>query len=267
MHIESLVKKAQGADKKALEELLKQIQDNVYYLSLRMLQNSDDAKDATQEILILVMTKLSTFQFKSAFRTWVYKVASNYLLTSKKLKSKEIGLTFDMFKEDLESDLESSNDMNHDPQYQLMLNEVRISCTMAMLLCLDQKHRLSYILGYIFELEHQEASEILGVSKDSYRQQLSRAKKKVEAFTSTSCGLVSSSALCACDKKIKCAINKGRINPSNMPLSKNCEESYQDVKKNLEETKEDLKSIFLHQSIPLYQSPESFVSLVEELVG
>jgi len=267
MDIESLVKQAQNADKNALEELLKQIQDNIYYLSLRMLQNSDDAKDATQEILILVMTKLSTFEFKSAFRTWVYKVASNYLLTSKKIKAKETGLTFEIFKQDLESDFESSSDMNHDPQYQLMLNEVRISCTMAMLLCLDQKHRLSYILGYIFELEHQEASDILEISKDNYRQQLSRAKKKVEKFTSQSCGLVSSTALCSCDKKVKCAIKKGRINPLNMPLSRSCEESYEEVKQNLEKTKEDLKSIFLQKSIPLYQSPESFVNLVEEFVG
>jgi len=138
---------------------------------------------------------------------------------------------------------------------------------MAMLLCLDQKHRLSYILGYIFELEHQEASEILGISKESYRQQLSRAKKKVEAFTSQSCGLVSAKALCSCDKKVKCSIKKGRISPSNMPLSKNCEESYADVKLSLEKTKDELKSIFLQKSIPLYQSPESFVRLVEELVG
>jgi len=176
-------------------------------------------------------------------------------------------LTFEIFKQDLESDFESSSDMKHDPQYQLMLNEVRISCTMAMLLCLDQKHRLAYILGYIFELEHQEASVILDISKDTYRQQLSRAKKKDEVFSSKSCGLVSSIALCSCAKKVKCAIKKGRINPSHMPLSKNCEESYEEVQQNLKKTKEDLKSIFLQRSIPLYQSPESFVNLVEELVG
>jgi len=267
MDIESLVNKAQNADKKALEELLKRIQDNIYYLSLRMLHNKDDAQDATQEILILVMTKLSTFEFKSAFRTWVYKVASNYLLSSKKVKAKELGLNFNMFKQDLESDFDNSEEMKSDPYYQLMLNEVRVSCTMAMLLCLDQKHRLAYILGYIFELEQSEGSEILGINKDTYRQQLSRARKKVEEFTQESCGLVNKKAQCSCDKKIQCSIKRGRINTSNLYLANSCEDSYDKVKQNLEITKTDLKSIFLQKSVPLYQSPESFVHLVEELVG
>ena len=267
MNIESLVRQAQNADKQALEELIKTVQDNVYYLSLRMLQNSDDAKDATQEILILVITKLSSFQFKSAFRTWVFKVATNYLLTTKKMLAKERGLTFEIFKQDLESEFESSENLNQNPDYQLMLNEVRISCTMAMLLCLDQKHRIAYILGYIFELDHNEASEILDINKATYRKQLSRAKQKVEDFTQSSCGLVNSSALCSCDKKINCAIKKQRINVDNLSLAKNCDELYSNVKENLFKTKSELKSLFLQKYVPLYRSPESFMKLVEELVG
>lgn len=122
---------------------------------------------------------------------------------------------------------------------------------MAMLLCLD----------------HNEASEIIGINKSTYRKQLSRAKQKVEEFTQESCGLVNNEAACSCEKKVTCAIKKQRINPNNLSLAKNCDELYSTVKKNLNKTKKDLKSLFLHKSVPLYRSPESFYSLVEKLVG
>jgi RNA polymerase sigma factor (sigma-70 family) len=84
MEIENLIKEAVNGNKTALEGVVASIQDNIYYLSLRMLANPDDAQDATQDILIRVITKLSSFRFDSKFNTWVYRVASNYLITEKK---------------------------------------------------------------------------------------------------------------------------------------------------------------------------------------
>ena len=64
------VEKAVSGDRKALEELLTGIQDPVFHLSLRMLGSIPDAEDATQEILLKVMTHLSSFRGESAFTTW-----------------------------------------------------------------------------------------------------------------------------------------------------------------------------------------------------
>jgi len=88
MKIEFLVKRAIEGDKVALKGIIESIQDDVYYLALRMLANPEDAQDAAQEILIKVITNLSSFEFKSKFKTWVYRIAANYLISNKKLKIK-----------------------------------------------------------------------------------------------------------------------------------------------------------------------------------
>jgi len=266
MEIHDLVRKAIAGDKCALEGVVSSIQDDIYYLALRMLANPDDAKDATQEILIKVITKLSTFQFKSQFKTWVFRVASNYLITEKKIINKDPGLTFDMYKVDLESDLLNPDDLKNSPEYQLMLNELRISCTMAMLLCLDLSHRMAYILGDIFEMEHKQASEILSISKANFRQQLSRARSKVVEFTSNSCGVVNSCARCSCEKKLTGAINRQRIKPGCINLANNTETSYVKVKELVNETQTSLRTLALHQSIDHYKCPIELGEVIESLV-
>ena len=77
MNVETLVQRAQRGDKAALADVVMAVQDSIYYLALRTLADQEQAKDATQEILIRVITKLSTFRFHSAFRTWVFRVATN----------------------------------------------------------------------------------------------------------------------------------------------------------------------------------------------
>ena len=79
--LERLVEAAKEGDKKALEELILKIQDKIYGLALRMLYNPSDAEDASQEILLKIITHLSTFRGESAFTTWMYRVAVNHLLT------------------------------------------------------------------------------------------------------------------------------------------------------------------------------------------
>jgi len=266
MNLESLVKKAQSGEKKALESIVVAIQDNVYYLSLRMLCDQEAAKDATQEILILVITKLSTFRFKSKFQTWVYRVSTNYLLNTKKILAKDPGLSFDDYKADLESDLEDPADLSKLPEYQLILNELRISCTYAMLLCLDQKHRLAYILGDIFELDQSEASECLSLSKDNYRKQLSRARAKVFDFTSKSCGLVNECAKCTCSKKLKGALRRGRINLDRICFADKSENSYLQVQQKIKQMSSDLRTLSLQTSVPILKSPENFVHTIEALM-
>ena len=176
-NLSKLVGAAQQGDRDALEEIVRRIQDRVHRLAMCMLVNPEDALEATQEILILVITKLSSFRGDSAFHTWVYRVAANYLLSAKKILDRDRGLTFENFRADLESGLVAvpaplAEDV-------IMLNELRIACTMAMLLCLDLKHRIAYVLGDILELDHGEAANVLGISKSNYRKRLSRGRAEL----------------------------------------------------------------------------------------
>lgn len=69
MALDSLVEKAKAGDQAALEEIIRQIQDKIYALALRMLWHPEDAQDATQEILIRVITHLGSFKRESQFST------------------------------------------------------------------------------------------------------------------------------------------------------------------------------------------------------
>jgi len=205
------IERAQAGDRKALEMVVRGVQDRVYRLAARMLANPVAAEDATQEILIRIVTKLSTYRAESSFETWSYRVATNYLLTAKKVIAKDIGLSFQMFSDDL---LNGLADENHAaPEDHVLLNELRLKCTMAMLLCLDREHRAAYVLGDVLELEHTEASHILDIAPATYRKRLSRARKSVEEFTAATCGLANRAAPCSCPKRLPAAISAGRIHP------------------------------------------------------
>jgi DNA-directed RNA polymerase specialized sigma24 family protein len=65
MTLEDIARRAVDGDREALDQLVRGLQDDVYGLSLRMLWNREDAEDATQEILVRTVTRLSQFDFRS----------------------------------------------------------------------------------------------------------------------------------------------------------------------------------------------------------
>jgi RNA polymerase sigma factor (sigma-70 family) len=77
-----------------VDSIIGLIQPGIFNLAVRMLGNRDDAADATQEILLKVVTHLSSFRSDSAFTTWVFRVAKNHLLTAstKTRESPEVSL-------------------------------------------------------------------------------------------------------------------------------------------------------------------------------
>lgn len=206
---ETTVQDAQSGDRSALEVLIRHAQPIVARLAARMLGSPEAAEDATQDVLIRIITKLSTFDGQSRFETWVYRVAMNALLNAKRDTARDLEMTFETFAEDLLEGL--ADDHARAPEDHVMLNELRVRCTMAMLLCLDREHRAAYVLGEILELSHGDAAGILDVSTANYRQRLSRARAKVHEFTASSCGLVSDEASCSCRKRLPQAMRAKRV--------------------------------------------------------
>ncbi len=212
-HLESQVALARAGEREALEAVIKSIQKDVYGLALRFLWHPQDAEDASQEILIRVITGLANFHGASSFRTWVYRVASNTLLTLRKQRMEKQAMRFEDFAEDLASGLENNPPQNVDNDSVLLLEEVKIGCTTAMLLCLEREQRLAYILGEILDLDQRQGSEILEISATLYRKRLSRARSRISSFMLGHCGLVDSENPCRCSKRVGPAIRQGRIDP------------------------------------------------------
>lgn len=260
--LNALVRDAQDGSSAALEGVVEGVQDLVHHLAMRILVNPADAQDATQEILILVVTQLSTFKGESAFTTWVYRVATNYLLTAKKVAGRK--LNFEEFGADLESGLvpdpaPGAGDV-------VMLNELRIFCTMAMLLCLDMDHRIAYVLGDILELEQSEGSIILGITNANFRTRLSRARADIVAFTSQACGLANAGAKCSCPRRLPAATAHGCVTAGNVIYATPDAPTYDKI---LAETKDvvgGLKILKLQKATGYYKSPKDLGARIAQIV-
>ena len=225
--LEDVARLAVAGNRQALDRLVRELQDDVYGLALRMLWNREDAEDATQEILIRLVTRLSQFDFRSRLKTWVYRVAVNYLLDTKKSAVERLNLTFERFAEDLAEGL--SDDSPADAERSLLVEEVKIGCTLGMLQCLDRPHRLAYALGEILGMSGPEAAEALEISHDLFPKQLEHARAAIEAFTRAHCGLVSDSAACSCNRRVSAALRAGRVRSDQItfaPTATSFQEAY-----------------------------------------
>ena len=81
--------RAVDGDKAALEEVIRLLQDPLYRLALRMVWRPADAEDATQEILIRVVTRLASWRGEAKLRTWAYRIGVNYLLNLRRQTPQE----------------------------------------------------------------------------------------------------------------------------------------------------------------------------------
>ncbi len=212
--LEALAREAIDGDRESLDRLVVQLQGQVFGLAVRMLWNREDAEDATQEILVRVVTRLAQFDFRSQLRTWVYRIAVNYILDMKKSSVERMRLTFDTFAEDLADGL--SDDGPPEGERSVLVEEVKVGCTLAMLQCLERPHRLAYVLGEIFELTGPEAADALEITPALFRKRLQQAREAVVTFTSAHCGLVSTNAKCACHRRVPAALQTGRVQPDHL---------------------------------------------------
>ena len=210
-----LIENARAGDRAALEQLVRLINDDVYGLAIRMLWHPADAEDATQEILVKVVTRLSTFRGEAAFGTWVYRVAANHLLTTRRRRAEQATASLDAFAADLAEGLDTPYDARGVDEG-LLAEEVKIGCTQAMLLCLDRGHRLAFVLGDVFELPSEQAAYILQIEPACYRKRLSRARQRIRSFMEGHCGLVNASASCRCARRVGRAIETGRLDPDRL---------------------------------------------------
>src|SRR5665811_1427266 len=74
---DALVALARAGDLEALEELFNRYRNQVFSLAYRMTGNPCDAEDLCQEIFLQVMRKVGSFQGRSSFSTWLYRVSMN----------------------------------------------------------------------------------------------------------------------------------------------------------------------------------------------
>lgn len=262
-----LIEQAAGGDRAALETVLCSVQDMIFNLSLRMLGLVPDAEDATQEILIKVMTHLGSFRRESRFSTWVFRIAVNHLKDYKKGAFAQRPLSFEIYGEDIASGREADvPDLSGGIDRELLERELKLSCSNVMLQCLDAESRAIYILGTMFRLDSRIAAEILELSPEAYRQRLSRIRKRMGEFLKEYCGL-SGTGSCSCKRRVNYAIITHRLNPAHLDFQEIAECGYDDIV-SCADAMEELDSLSqIFAGFRAYHSPERINEWVRQMMS
>jgi RNA polymerase sigma factor (sigma-70 family) len=266
---EALAASAAAGDGAALAALVRVVQDDIYRLALRMLWHPQDAEDATQEILFKIVTSVATFRGESAFRTWAFRVATNHLLNVKRSRVEAQGLTFEAFGSDLADGLaEPPAGAADDPEQAVLIEEVKIGCTQAMLLCLDRDERIAYILGDVFELESGIAAQVLGITAPAFRKRLSRARAQVRDFMRAHCGLVTTDAACSCARRVAPAVARGRVDRHRLLFARAGRDAPRrlPVLEAVGEMERLHEIAAIHQGHPRYRAPARVTAAIDQVI-
>lgn len=261
----NLIQKATAGDKSSLKTVILNIQDLVFNLSLRMLGTFPDAEDASQDILLKVMTHLSSFKGESSFSTWVFRIAVNHLKDYKKHMFAQFPLSFEFYGDDIRNaKTEDIPDLTQNVEQAILAEELKLSCTNVMLQCLDTENRCIFILGTMFKVDSRIAGDILGITPEAYRQRLSRVRKKMADFLTEYCGEYGKGK-CHCADRVNYAIQSHRIHPTQLYFQTAVSsEVMLDVKEAMEEI-DDLSQEF--SFCKTYQSPENLKQFIEEFLN
>ena len=212
--LESRIVLALGGDLNALEAILKEIQDPIYRLALRMLGNPADAQDASQEVLLKVTTSLASFRGDSQFSTWVHRIAVNHLLSELRQKAPKTS-SFDEIARDLEQGMAyGATQAEASSEDSAVAFEVFVSCTQRLLSALDVDDRVAYVLGDLCDIPGAQAAEVLNITPAAFRQRLSRARGLLTSFVDARCGVANPANACRCAKQVPAALAVGYIDPS-----------------------------------------------------
>jgi RNA polymerase sigma factor (sigma-70 family) len=256
----ALVARARSGDRTALEALVQRHQGWIYNIAIRMLYHPQDAEDATQEILIKAVTRLSSFEGRSSFRTWLYRIVVNHVLNMKRGRVEQTSISFRSYGEALDTtpDWDLPDPSNAPADMHLLVTEAMISCVSGMLLCLDREQRLTYILGEIFGVTDTVAAELLEISGENFRQRLARARRDLHNFMNDKCGLVNRANPCRCAKKTRGFIQAGHVDPENLLFARDHIRQVREVVPKAYETIRTLddQCADIYRQHPFYQSPD-----------
>lgn len=262
-----LIDEAVKGNKDALKTIIMSVKDLIFNLSLRTLGTFHDAEDATQDIILKVITHLSSFKKKSAFSTWVFSIAINHLKDYKKHMFAKCPLSFEFYKEDiLNAPIHDVPDLTQNVEREILSEELKQSCTNVMLQCLDTESRCIFILGTMFKLDSRIAGDILGITPEAYRQRLSRIRKKMADFLEAYCGEYGTGQ-CKCRDRLNYAIQSHRLNPVSLEYTDAVEIPTETIL-NFTSAMEEIDDLSLKFSFcKAYQSTDKIKRFIEDFLS
>jgi RNA polymerase sigma-70 factor (ECF subfamily) len=180
-HEQLLLRRAQGGDEAAFEEIVRANEAVVYNLALRALGNREDAEDAAQEVFLRAFRSLKHFRGESSIRVWLCSVARTVCIDALRRRRGSERLTAEDA-DGNETELEIP-DERFDPAVIAERKDRREQLAAALNL-LPQEQREALLLCAVADLSYAEIAGMLSVDLGTVKSRIFRARKKLCAILS-----------------------------------------------------------------------------------
>lgn len=172
----ALIKRAIAGDQKAFRRLRLKYHDSIFKLISRMIRNSEEVEDLTQEAFIKAFTSLASFDEEYAFSTWLYKIATNNSIDhirKKKLQTFSINKPIESEESDYSFELA---DNEPEPDQELIATQRKKMLDDAMN-SLPPKYRQVILMRHVEEKEYQEIAKTLKLPLGTVKAHIFRARE------------------------------------------------------------------------------------------
>lgn len=171
----NVIQRAANGDADAFEQLVRTYQTPIYNLCLRMSGNPDDAADLSQEAFIKAWRNLGSFQFESAFSTWLYRLASNTCLDFLRSVKRRPQVSLTVEDGDGETQTLDLPDSAPTPEEAAISKEENELLARAMQ-ALDEQQRQILTLRVVNDLSYAEIAGILQIKEGTVKSRLARTR-------------------------------------------------------------------------------------------
>lgn len=163
----------------AYEELIARYETKVFNLSMRLTRNQEDAEEVLQDVFTTIFRKIDSFQGKSAFSSWVYRVTSNaaFMLLRKKRQKPTLALE-DLTPASRQHYLEDSH-FEHTGDNMSVTRELKKVIEGAVH-CLPEQYREIFILRDVDGLSNKEVGKTLKLSIPAVKSRLHRSREMLK---------------------------------------------------------------------------------------
>ncbi len=168
-----LIKRCQSGDQQAMEQIVRQYQNQVYNIAYGMLRNSEDAQDIMQEVFLRVWDKIRQFQFKSRFSTWLYRIVKNLSINEKNRQRRRQTSPMEMDDSQAWVPIDTMT-----PEKEALLVEKQELMKVA-LAQLKKDYRMILVLREMETLSYEELSKVLGCSLGRVKSRLHEARMEL----------------------------------------------------------------------------------------
>ena len=178
----TLVERIKANDAVAFDELVQKYRKKIYSIIYNMTSNREDAFDLTQDVFIKVYKSIHKFTGKSAFFTWLYRIAVNTTVSAIRRNRFKHFFSLEQIKEDRTAEVDWCElGVDSDAARPVFLKELQENLNVA-LQKLSNKHRTVVVLCEVEGLSSTEVAAILKCSEGTVRSRLHYAKEQLKNY-------------------------------------------------------------------------------------